>query len=759
MQRLGLAEPNYLQQLQESVQWKLNQNSTPETFKRISRLDVKEQLPSLTTHQSLEVSMPDSQMNGLSDLTVDVNGVREELGVGQENDFRIRLLPGKNRIVIAGQKEGCRCVLVHDIYCKRNAEKDRTWFVGLGVSKYQKESMNLDFASKDVSDLADELEHLAGGDFKRLLLRDQEATREEVLKSVAEFVQQASPRDSLIVALAGHGFVQSGSYHFALNDCNFDSTDTGTLSLLDIERLISRSPARRRVVMLDTCHSGSELPGARPATSQGGSIRFKGRSLGVASSTTNSRQDQIRKHMLEQFGNQIGMSGTTVISASNAGQFALESAEWNNGAFTFAVRQAMRSKEADTNSDGKISVSELAVYVEDFVTELTGGKQRPEARFLNSALDTHLIEAKKIKELAIRFNKPKKDAHSPNCLAVCPAGKYLALAVKNQVQVMNLETGKIETWESESDETIHKLRFTKNSECLIAWQYHGQIWATSLQTRKLTNISPEGSSLSAFVLSEDLSLAVSLDSFSSEFTRFQFSAQGIESKTVNIDEVRRVSSHTILPGNRNLRVLVDGAVKDFDLHTGKSKLLREVDLDETVFGDQISFFDSGKWLVKTGIQDENSGPNLTWLNVATGDVKKLKSARPLFGFRVAGKSMPLHQLGEFPGRKQARYRFLFDADSQATVDTQSLDINADEEFRLSNDNRHVAVFRKSTAYDSPDRGIRVYSLSTGKEVAWLNSPDDDHFELAFDEENRKLYAVDSDWRVWFWKLNPLQETE
>ena len=208
-----------------------------------------------------------------------------------------------------------------------------------------------------------------------------------------------------------------------------------------------------------------------------------------------------------------------------------------------------------------------------------------------------------------------------------------------------------------------------------------------------------------------------------------------------------------------MRVLVDGAVKDFDLETGKSSVLKEVDLDEPVFGDQISFLDSGKWLVKTGIQDENSGPNLTWLNVATGDVKKLKSARPLFGFRVAGKSMPLHQLGEFPGRKQARYRFLFDADSQATVDTQSLDINADEEFRLSNDNRHVAVFRKSIAYDSPNRGIRVYSLSTCKEVAWLKSPDDDHFELAFDEENRKLYAVDSDWRVWFWKLNAPEETE
>ena len=71
----------------------------------------------------------------------------------------------------------------------------------------------------------------------------------------------------------------------------------------------------------------------------------------------------------------------------------------------------------------------------------------------------------------------------------------------------------------------------------------------------------------------------------------------------------------------NMRVLVDGAVKDFDLETGKSSVLKEVDLDEPVFGDQISFFDLGRWLIKTGIQDESSGPNLTWQNVATGDVK------------------------------------------------------------------------------------------------------------------------------------------
>ena len=754
MQSIGLSDTDYLDQLKSSVQWKLGQTDTNAPLNAITRLELTEQLPSHTTKSEIEVSIPNSQMKSLTEFTVDVNGVREQVKHGSQNEFPVRLLPGRNRIVMAGRSEsGDRSILVHDIFSKQPVQKSKTWFVGLGVSKYQKESMNLDFASKDVADLADELQFLAGGRFQRLLLRDEQATKQEVLKSVAAFVQQASPQDSLILVLAGHGFVNSTSYQFALHDCEFDSADAGTLGLSEIERLVSKSPARRRVVMLDTCHSGSELPGTNSTASQG-SVKFKARSsLGVSSSTTTSRQDQIRKHMLEQFGNQVGMSGTTVISASNAGQFALESADWNNGAFTFAVRKAIRSKSADFDSDGIIGASELAKYVEEFVAELTGGKQRPEARFLNSALDTSVVEAKEINQLTLRFNAPDKDGLSPNCLAVCPMGKYLAMAVKNRIQVMNLETGKIKEWRSESTESIHKLVFTKDSECLIAWQYQGQIWATALKSEELKKLKAAGGNSSQFVLSADKSVAVILNSFAKQFTRFNFSDQGVESRTIDIDEIKTVSSHTILPNNTTMRALVGGVVKDFDLDSGESKVFGEVEMGDSRFGDQISFFDSGKLLVKTGLQEETSGFDLSWSNVATGEVKKSKSRRPLFGVHVNGKTMPLRRLGEFPGRTPARYRFLFDTDAQASVNERSLDINENETFRLSNDERLVAVSRKSTAYDSPNRGIRIYSLVTGKEIAWLKPPDDEHFELGFGKDNRKLYAIDSDWRVWFWDLN------
>ena len=372
MQGIGLSDPEYLEQLESAVQWKLGQSGSDTSFVKITKLEVTSALPALTSKGDLEIFIPSSQTEGLSELTVDVNGVREERVLGNQNKFSVRLLPGENRIVIAGRTErGERSVLVHDVFSSQPVEGSRTWFVGLGVSKYQKESMNLDFASKDVGDLANELELLAGGQFERLLLQDEEATEKEVLKSVSAFVQQASPQDSLILALAGHGFVQSDSYQFALHDCKFDATVVGTLDLSEIERLVFKSPARRRVVMLDTCHSGSELPGTRSTSSKDGAVKFKSRSLGVSSSTTTTKQDEIRKYMLEQFGNQVGMSGTTVISASNAGQFALESEDWNNGAFTFAVRQAIRSKSADFNSDGKIDVSELSEFVETFVSELT----------------------------------------------------------------------------------------------------------------------------------------------------------------------------------------------------------------------------------------------------------------------------------------------------------------------------------------------------------------------------------------------------
>jgi uncharacterized caspase-like protein len=73
-------------------------------------------------------------------------------------------------------------------------------------------------------------------------------------------------------------------------------------------------------------------------------------------------------------------SGAEVITASDGLQLAQESQELGNGVFTKAVLEGLRDGDADSDKNGQITISELSVFVQKRVLELTGGQQRPTAR-------------------------------------------------------------------------------------------------------------------------------------------------------------------------------------------------------------------------------------------------------------------------------------------------------------------------------------------------------------------------------------------
>ena len=146
MQKIGLSKPEYLDQLAESVRWKLSQNSSPTPIKSVSQLKIEKPLPLYSTQADLNVAIPKSELDSLKDLTVDVNGVREILDPKQSDRFQVRLLPGDNRIVISGRTESGQLRLrTHQVFCDRPAAKAKTWFVGIGVSEYQDSARNLSF--------------------------------------------------------------------------------------------------------------------------------------------------------------------------------------------------------------------------------------------------------------------------------------------------------------------------------------------------------------------------------------------------------------------------------------------------------------------------------------------------------------------------------------------------------------------------------------------------------------------------------------
>jgi uncharacterized caspase-like protein len=80
-------------------------------------------------------------------------------------------------------------------------------------------------------------------------------------------------------------------------------------------------------------------------------------------------------------------TGAVVISASGGAEFAIESREWQNGVFTYAVLDGLKTAKADANGDGRIQVSELRDHVIQAVPGLTYGRQTPTARRENLTVD------------------------------------------------------------------------------------------------------------------------------------------------------------------------------------------------------------------------------------------------------------------------------------------------------------------------------------------------------------------------------------
>ena len=103
----------------------------------------------------------------------------------------------------------------------------------------------------------------------------------------------------------------------------------------------------RVLVLLDTWYSGAVTGDGSPLTSNADALRSI-----------------------------VSASNVTVLTSSTANEFSREDENWNNGAFTKVLLDAL-GKDADEDHDGLISMSELTHYVATHVSTLTEGHQHP----------------------------------------------------------------------------------------------------------------------------------------------------------------------------------------------------------------------------------------------------------------------------------------------------------------------------------------------------------------------------------------------
>ncbi|MCX8124085.1 MAG: caspase family protein [Spirochaetes bacterium] len=312
-----------------------------------------------------------------------------------QQTLSIPLSAGNNAIMVSVLNEKGVESLPHTIHVKYSPPtpiKPNLYIVSIGVSKFVQADYNLTYADKDAKDFVKLFEQKKDryGTIYQFVVLNEDATRERIvqLKSV---LLKTTPDDHVIVFVASHGLLDENlDYYIATYDIDFSNPGGKGLRYDQLEELLDGIPSRKKVMLIDACHSGEldredmQLMSAQVKTdshvkSRGFTIvKNKVNSIGLANSF---------ELMKELFADLRRHNGAIVISSAGGEEYAYESAQWRNGVFTFSVIEGLAIKKADSNKDGAITVSELMNYVSTRTRQLTGGKQNPTTRQENITVD------------------------------------------------------------------------------------------------------------------------------------------------------------------------------------------------------------------------------------------------------------------------------------------------------------------------------------------------------------------------------------
>ncbi len=349
--------------------------------------------------QSLQVLVNNNSIFGSAGKLIPGNVNRTEIEV------KIPLSPGNNSLKIfctntKGAMSLSENMVVNSTY--KLVEKMKTYFIGIAVSNYKDSTMNLRYAAKDVRDLAVSFSSL----FTNIeidTLVDANATKENIT-ALRKKLLGTTINDRVIISVNGHGLLSDSlDFYFATHDVDFNKPQLRGLKYEDLEGLLDGIPARKKLLLIDACHSGAldkEEILARQEDNQvilKDTSADKGMITGVASRGIIIEKSQSAldanssfEVMQNLFADISSGNGAVIISAAGGMEYAFESDKWNNGVFTYCIRKGIEEDLADKDGGDNnkvVTVSELKNYVSRKVSELTGGLQKPVSRKENIEFD------------------------------------------------------------------------------------------------------------------------------------------------------------------------------------------------------------------------------------------------------------------------------------------------------------------------------------------------------------------------------------
>ncbi len=215
----------------------------------------------------------------------------------------------------------------------------KAWAVLVGINTYDDPHItNLTVCVNDVTAIQQVLQ---SGYQVTHLFTDATAvhppSRANILGAIASIAQTANPTDLLLFYFSGHGLAEDGESYLLTRDTRLAALKHTAIAIHDLRELLSHSAARARVIILDACHAGAAIGKSTP----GMSAAFMQRVFAEA-------------------------EGMAVLASCKHGQRSWEWPDRQRSVFTYYVLEALHG-QADTDSKGFITVSDLSRYVTDRV--------------------------------------------------------------------------------------------------------------------------------------------------------------------------------------------------------------------------------------------------------------------------------------------------------------------------------------------------------------------------------------------------------
>jgi len=233
----------------------------------------------------------------------------------------------------------------------------QTYALLIGISKYSKPELALQFANADANVFGKLLESPLGGSVPGdnvMLLTDEKATTAAVRNGFQDFLKRrAGKNDTVMILIAGHGTVEvpgsKGAYILTYDSDPQDLKSTA-LGMDELQTLFEEQLTRvgRVLLFVDVCKAGT---------------------IGTIHNTTvASNVQQLGDIQGDLFG----------LLASRPREVSLEGPEFGggHGVFSYYVVKGLQGA-ADANHDGVVDADELIKYVSELVPMATANKQHP----------------------------------------------------------------------------------------------------------------------------------------------------------------------------------------------------------------------------------------------------------------------------------------------------------------------------------------------------------------------------------------------